>query len=67
MSGKLTFFLKEGPQDFVAFEGVEQHHVEAIFTGLGKGLNQVLRNFDEASVWIPVGNVSHVEYVEDKQ
>lgn len=29
MSGNLTFFLKEGPQEFVAFKGVEQHHVDA--------------------------------------
>lgn len=66
MSGRLTFFLKEGSQDFVAFEGVEQHHLEAIFDGLGRGYNPVMDNSDERKAWIAASNVSHVEYVETK-
>lgn len=64
MSGKLTFFLKEGPTHTVTLSEVKENQVDLIFQGLGQGKNQYLKDFDDKSVWISAGNVSHVEYVK---
>lgn len=67
MSGKLTFFLKEGPTYTVTLSEVKEHHVDLIFKGLALGKNQYLKDFDDKWVWISAGNVSHVEYVKEDQ